>query len=106
MAKFDGVVGFEVITESEPGIYLPAEIIERKYFGDVNRLNRRLQNSSESTNDNITISSEISIMADDFAISNIFNMKYVEYMGAKWKIDSVDPQPPRLILSLGGVYNG
>jgi hypothetical protein len=32
-------------------------------------------------------------------------MLYVEFMGTKWKITNVEVQYPRLILSVGGVYN-
>jgi hypothetical protein len=52
------------------------------------------------------VNSQISIVADPFAIDNFYSMKWIEFMGAKWKIVTVDPQPPRLLLTLGGLYNG
>ena len=61
---------------------------------------------AETVNDNVVISNQISIIADPFAMSNFHNIKYVEYMGTRWKITSVDVQYPRLLLTLGGVYNG
>ena len=46
-----------------------------------------------------------SIIADPFAYQNFHAMRYIEWMGAKWKITKVNVQSPRLILSVGGVYN-
>ena len=58
-----------------------------------------------SLNDNLNISNEFSIIADPFAYENFQNMRYIVFMGAKWKITSVEVQYPRLILTVGGVYN-
>jgi hypothetical protein len=33
-------------------------------------------------------------------------MRYVEWMNARWKITSIDVKRPRVILTIGGVYNG
>ena len=83
------------------------EVIEEKgpYYGDEIRNNRRLQ-SADQTNDNINISNEISIVADPYANQNFHSMRYVQYMGAKWKVSTATVQHPRLILTLGGLYNG
>lgn len=104
MAKWFGNIGFGVTEEKAPGVW-EETIITRQYYGDVIRNNRRLQSSSESINDDITINNEISIVADPFAGENIYAMRYVEFMGAKWKITNVDVQYPRLNLTIGGVYN-
>jgi hypothetical protein len=57
-------------------------------------------------NDNINMSNEISIVADPFANENFQSIKYIEYMGTLWRVNNVDVQYPRLILRMGGVYNG
>ena len=57
-------------------------------------------------NDNVNLANELSIVADPYANEHFFAMRYVELMGAKWKITNVDVQYPRLILTIGGVYNG
>ena len=75
-----------------------------KHYGDILQNHMRPQ-SDNKVNDNITISNQISIVADPFAISNFHNIKYVEYMGTNWKVTSVDVQYPRLLLTLGSVYN-
>ena len=75
------------------------------YSGDVIRNTRRLQ-SADQVNDNVNVSNEISIIADPYANGNFHAMRYVGFMGAKWKITNVEVQYPRLILTIGGVWNG
>lgn len=102
--KFAGKVGYEVLSEVRPSVW-QSTIVERMYRGDVNRVSRRNQ-SMESVNDDIVISNEIEILADAFAFENFQNIRYVTWMGTKWKIGSIAVEPPRLILEIGGVYNG
>lgn len=104
MNKFYGKIGYAISEETVPGVWVE-RIVERSYYGDVIRNIRRLQ-SSENLNDDINISNEISIVADAFANQNFHSMRYVEYMGTKWKVSSIEVKYPRLILSIGGVYNG
>ena len=104
MNKFYGKIGYAMTKETTPGVWVE-EIVERSYYGDVIRNIRRLQ-SSENLNDDINVSNEISIVADAFANQNFHSMRYVEYMGTKWKVSSIEVKYPRLILSIGGVYNG
>lgn len=104
MAKFFGAIGYAVTSETKPGVY-EEQIIEREYFGDVNRNIRKLENS-KYLNDDINVSNEISIVSDPFANENFYSMRYAEFMGTKWKITNVEVKYPRLILTLGGVYNG
>lgn len=103
MAKYAGKIGFAVSEETKPGVWTE-RMVERQYYGDLTRNTRRLQ-SSGNLNDNVTISNQISIVADPFANENFHAMRYVEFMGAKWKINSVEVQYPRLILEMGDVYN-
>lgn len=108
MAKWHGVIGYVETVESKesPGKWVP-QTTERTYTGDVIRGNTRWSESTTSTNDDLNVNCQISILADPFARHHFSSMKYIEFMGAKWKITSVDPlQYPRLILSIGGVYNG
>ena len=104
MAKFYGAIGYAVTEETKPGVWTE-KIVEHVYYGDLTRNTRRLQ-SADQLNDNIDVANEISIVADPFANENFHSMRYVECMGAKWKVTSVEVQYPRLILTLGGVYNG
>lgn len=104
MAKFYGIIGYVVTKETEPGIYEEV-VVENAYYGDVLKDSRRLQERAK-VNDDITISNRISIIADPFANNHFHSMRYVEMMGSKWKITDVEVAFPRLILSIGGVYNG
>lgn len=103
MAKFYGPVGFADTVETEPGIY-EERIIERSYYGDAGRNTRRLDNSG-GVNDNVNINNQISIVADPYANQNFFQMRYVKFMGTAWKIINVEVQYPRLLLTIGGIYN-
>lgn len=104
MAKFYGKIGFAETVETTPGVW-KEKIVDYSYFGDIIRNARRLQ-SSDQLNDDINISNEISIVADPYANQNFHSMRYVEFMGTKWKITNVEVRYPRLILTVGGVYNG
>ena len=104
MAKYYGKIGFAESVESAPGVNVE-KIVERNYYGELVRNSRRLQ-SANQLNDNINISNEISIVADPYADKNFHMMRYIEFMGTKWKISNVEVQPPRLILTIGGVWNG
>ena len=104
MAKFCGIIGYVITKETEPGIYVE-EIVENQYYGNVIKNTRRLQEGAK-VNDDITISNQVSIIADPFANNNFHAMRYIVFMGAKWKITSVEVQYPRLKLTTGGLYNG
>lgn len=104
MAKFYGEIGYAITTETKPGVW-EEQIVERTYSGELLRNTRRLQ-TGDQVNDDITISNEISIIADPFANENFHSMRYVQFMGTKWKVATVDVRYPRLILTIGGVYNG
>ena len=103
MAKWFGHIGYADMVEVEPGDW-QEQITARPYFGDTIRNSRMLQNSG-GINDNVNISNQISIVADPYANSHIYNMRYAEFQGAKWKVTNVEVQYPRLILTLGGLYN-
>ena len=105
MAKWYGKVGYAVNVETEPGIW-EEQITEIPYYGDTKSDRFKRQQSSNQVNDNIVISNVISIVADPFAYQNCSNIAYAEYLGTKWKVTDIDPQFPRLLLTLGGVYNG
>lgn len=104
MAKWYGTIGYADTVETTPGVWTE-QITERKYYGDLTRNTRRLQ-TADKLNDDINIVNELSIVADPYAINNFHSMRYAEFMGAKWKINNVEVQHPRLVLTLGGVWNG
>lgn len=106
MNKFYGEVGYaeSVETPEESGIFIDV-ITEQSYYGDVIRNTRALE-SGEKVNNDISVSNTISIVADEYATSHIFAIRYVKWAGTLWTVTSVEVKSPRLLLSLGRVYNG
>lgn len=103
--KFRGKVGFAIVEEEEPGIYSPTTIKEREYTGETVKWVSKWQ-IGDGINDNQSLENQISIIADPFAFEHFTNIVYIEFMKSKWKVNSVEIQYPRLVLSVGGVYNG
>lgn len=104
MAKFCGNIGYVKTVEVEPGVW-KEQTIERLYYGDLTRNTSRFQQSA-GVNDDVNVSNIVSIIADSYANENSQYMRYAEFMGAKWKITNIEVQYPRLLLTIGGVYNG
>lgn len=104
MSKWSGKIGFTETVETEPGIW-EEQIIERPYSGDV-MVNRWSRQNSGNSNDDININNQISVVADPYANSNFYSMCYIEFMDAKWRISNFEVQYPRIILTIGGLYNG
>lgn len=105
MMRWYGQVGYSETVETKPGVY-DDQVTVCEYYGDFKRNSTRWATSSDSTNDDLTVSTQISIVADAFALQKFYSIKWIEYMGVKWKVTNADPQPPRILLTLGGVYNG
>ena len=103
MAKFYGKIGYAERKETAPGVWRDV-VTEREYYGDVLANSRRYE-SGEHLNDDLNINNRFSIVSDAYAVQHFYLMKYVEWMGTKWKISAVEVQHPRLILTVGGVYN-
>lgn len=103
MAKFHGAIGYVSTEKTAPGVEQEV-ITERNYYGDIIRNTKRLE-GGEGLNDNLTINNQISVVGDDFAYGNFGAIRYVTWMGSKWKVTNIEVQRPRLILSIGGVYN-
>lgn len=101
--KYYGTVGYAETTETAPGVW-EETIVERPYCGDIIQLNRRLE-TKDTVNDGINITNKISIVSDPYAIQNFMSIRYVTWLGNKWKVSDVQVQPPRLIFSIGGLYN-
>lgn len=105
MSKWCGKIGYLQTMETEPGVWEDDVINERLYYGELIR-NRKLYQNSGGVNDDINLSNQISIIADPFVMQNFHHMKYVEIANVKWKISDIEVQYNRLILTIGGVYNG
>lgn len=102
--RFSGAVGYGTSEQTAPGVW-EDKISERQYFGDVIR-NSRNERSAEKVNAEIVVSNSISIVADAYANDHFFDIRYVMWMGKPWIVSEVLVEAPRLVLRLGGVYNG
>lgn len=103
--KYYGNIGFAETVETSPGVYTE-QIVERTYYGDVLEYGRNLQSTNEGVNDNLRITNQLSIVADDKVYGNIGAIRYAEFMGVKWKVSTVRLNSPRLLLTLGDEWNG
>lgn len=104
MAKFYGPIGYGESVETKPGVWVD-RIVEYSYFGDVIRNSRKLD-TGEKINNDISVGNSISIVADAYANEHFFAMRYIKWAGTLWSVDNVQVESPRLILRLGGKYNG
>lgn len=104
MAKFHGFIGFSTIVETAPGVH-QEQITEREYTGDFLRTSQTWS-TAEKVNDDLKLDVRVSIVADPFAFANMSTIKYVKWNGVSWRVSSIDHERPRLILKVGGVYNG
>lgn len=104
MAKFHGVIGYGEAMETVPGVWVD-KIIEHKAYGDVVRNSRTLRDG-EKVNNDLSVSNSISIVADAYANEHFFAIRYIKWAGTLWTVSEVTVESPRLLLRLGGVYNG
>lgn len=102
MAKWYGKVGFAETLETDLDEWTET-IIERPYPGDILSISRSMQTGNEINND-ITISNKISFITDPYARQNFHNIRYVTYMGNKWRVTNINVEYPRLTLTLGGIW--
>lgn len=103
MGKFYGEIGYAETVETVPGVW-QEQITTRNYFGDVLRDTSKMR-EGQGLNDDLVIDNRLSVVADPYAYERFHSMRYVNWMGTLWKITNVEVQRPRLILTIGGVYN-
>lgn len=103
--KWYGEIGFAISVEERPGVWVE-KIETRKTYGEVRRSSRRLYSSPDKVNDDLTISNSITVVADPYIQKNIYSIRYADFMGAKWKVTDIEVEFPRIVLTLGGLYNG
>ena len=103
--KFYGKIGFEITEDKGDDIWQEV-VVEKTYYGDILRLQKN-KDSGEHINDGLRLNSQFSILMDPWFQNHLSAVRYIEYMGAKWTIDSVDPTNyPRVLLTPGGLYHG
>lgn len=104
MARYSGEIGYGVPTMTSPGVYDDL-ITERHYYGDVRQSFNKFR-GSDSVNENARLQNIIEILADEYVWSNIDQIRYVKWNGIRWKVSGIEVKRPRLVLTVGEVYNG
>lgn len=103
--KYSGKLGFADVTEETAPSVFTEKITERTYYGDVLEFGRQMQ-TGDTVNPDITVGNQLSIVADPFARDHLYTLRYATFMGQKWQVTGVKVQYPRLVLTLGGIWNG
>lgn len=104
MPRCSGFIGYSLAEETQPGVWTD-NITEKRYYGEIVRDNRRISDQGQ-VNGDISINNNISVVSNKFMLDNLSFMRYITLANSKWKISSVDIKPPRIIITLGGLYNG
>lgn len=104
MTKYAGMVGFSSQVETSPGVWTDKPT-ERKMKGDVIRANATSK-SGDKINDDVSLNHRISLVGASVPTQEYYNIKYVELDGFKWEVSSIEVQRPRIIVTLGGMWNG
>lgn len=103
--KFYGKVGFWIGSQEVKPDVFKSKIVERLYSGNVNWNNRHFQ-PSDTQNGDIRLNNQISILSDLYSQENFSSIRYIIWNGIKWSVTNVEVNYPRIILTIGGVYNG
>lgn len=104
MAKYAGLVGYVTQEQTAPSVWSPVEYPKRMK-GDIIRQSSSTQND-DKINSDLTLNHRVSLIGDAYAFSSYFNIKWIEIDGRKWEVTSVEVQRPRIIVTLGGPWNG
>lgn len=104
MAKTYGKIGFGK-TIIKPGGVSEFVITERDYKIDIIRPSVR-NTPGEDVIPGLSTGNSFSIIEDGYLSENLFAMKYVTWMGVRWSVRKIDQAHPRLIITVGEVFNG
>lgn len=105
MARCSCTIGFSITEETRPGVWTDSRIVRKSYKCELYNHSWQLKEYNK-VNPDIVLSNRISILADMYAMRNIGFMKFVSYRGTNWSITDIEIRYPRLVLTVGGVYNG
>ncbi len=104
MAKYAGLVCYVTQEEKVPGVWTPLEnpVLMK---GDIIRQSSNYQDNGKINSD-ISLNHRVSLVGDAYAFDNYYNIKWIMLDGRKWEVTSVEIQRPRIIVSIGGLWNG
>ena len=104
MAKYYGAIG---IAESVTGRHgeVKEVLTEKYYMGDM-LSNTMKTESGDSVNDDYHLNSRLSIIVDPYIANRLYSIRYITYMGAIWKVKSIEHKKRRGEIHIGGIDNG
>jgi hypothetical protein len=110
MSKYAGLVGYVTQEESVPGVWSQVEKTSTMK-GDIIRQSSTNGNGARISdtgkiNDDISLSHRVSLLGDAYAFNNYYAIKWIKIDGHKWQVTSVELQRPRIIITVGGLWNG
>lgn len=100
--KWYGEIAYRDSEEVEPGVWEDKITVVKK-FGDLLRVTKSNQ-QGDKINSDISVSNQISVVADPILFNSFHKIEYVTFAGAKWRVSTVEVQYPRLVISLGSLY--
>lgn len=104
--KFYDAIGYAESVERPEGSGVYEDVvIERKFYGDVLRNTRGLEEGGKVNND-LSLSNRFSLMADPYARENFDSIRYIKWKGRRFLITSIEFAESRILVTPGGVYNG
>lgn len=104
MSRYAGLVTYVTQAETRPGVW--TEVVEQHFMkGDMLRKGSSFQNGDKVHSD-VSLNHRVSLVADDYALGNYYDIKRLEVDGKQWVVESIEIQRPRIIVTLGGLYNG
>lgn len=104
MARYSGIVTYVTQAETVPGVWTDS-VNGHLMRGDVLRMGSSNQNGDKVHSD-VTLSHRVSLVADEYALGNYHDIKYIQFNGRDWTVTSIEVQHPRIIVTLGGLWNG
>lgn len=102
--KFYGNIGFGESVDLGDGVW-DLKVTERLFRGDVIR-NSQASRAGDKVLNDLTVGNSISVISNDYMLNHLSAIKYVVWKGVRWIVVDITFEPPRLVLRLGGVYNG
>ena len=103
--RVSGVIGYGEQTKIRPGV-VEDVIIEKKFRGETVRPPSSGHDEGGKVNDDLKVGVTLSIVAGAYHSTHVHAIRYITWQGKRWKVANVDVAHPRLIMRLGGLYNG
>lgn len=103
MARYSGLVGYVTQEETVPGVWSPVEN-PRTMKGEIIRQSSTNPDHGKINSD-ISLNHRVSLWGDAYAFDSYYAIKWIQIDGRKWEVTSVEIKRPRIIVTVGGLWN-